>query len=416
MNRKLSFVFAALLAAACGGGIKHTKVTTPQLTDLKDAELAKVGRITSMRENGGTLFIGAEKGLAAVDGGGKVLWTIPLPEATARLVEADADGVVFDSFTADGVVEGGAVSAFLMGEMGDEPHFKDQQVGAATRDGKLLFTAPAKADITRMSPPGLSKDQFAISRGRDLEIFSRADGREVGRGELSGTSSLTDSVMLNASFNRPVFVGSSWYGAHLSNFVKLDTTGAERDRTRMWSLFLALENLTVGPMVFKDRMILGAAPAEGGKRPGIFAFDKDGGKDWKEFVDDKSSGAGALAANSKLLFAATNFHVAAMNEKGSTRWSQVNDHGGLYPSKYRGLRFMRNFGARRSQGQLLLADEKNVYVATSYQDHDALTVLNADTGEYQGSLALGTFVVDMAMVGPKIALATEDGLRFVDAL
>jgi hypothetical protein len=97
MLRKL-LSFALALAAACGGGIKHTKITKPAALEVDAQELAKVGRITSLRESGGTLFIGAAKGLAAVDASGRVLWTLALPDATARLVEADADGIAFDSF------------------------------------------------------------------------------------------------------------------------------------------------------------------------------------------------------------------------------------------------------------------------------------------------------------------------------
>lgn len=409
-------VCAALCAAACGGGIKHTRIVQPTSEDVSAAELAKVGRITSMRESGGTLFIGAEKGLAAVDASGKVLWTVELPAATARLIEADADGVAFDSFDADGVEQAGAVSAFLLGDLGDEPHFKDQTIGAATRDGKLLFTAPAKTGITRMSPPGLSKDGIAVSRGRGFFVYSRADGHELGSTAMGSEGGLGESIVLNASFNRPAFLNGSWYASHLSEFVKTDATGKEQDRTRMWSLFLALENLAVGPVVFKDRLVVGAAPSGAGKKPAVFGFDKDGGKDWKEFVDDKLSGVGSITSNSKLLYVATNFHVVAMSEKGSTKWEKVNGGGGLYPSKYRGLRFTQNFGARRSQGQLILADEKTVYVASKYQDGDALTALNAESGEYQGSLPLGTHVTDMAFVGGKIALATDDGLKLITPL
>src|SRR6266849_1091159 len=129
-----SLLLAVSLAAACGGGIKHTKITKPTTQEVDAQELAKVGRITSLRESGGTLFIGAEKGLAAVDGSGRVLWTLVLPEAAARLVEADADGVAFGSFNPAGIVEGSPLAQFLLGDLGDDPKFKDQTIGAATRD------------------------------------------------------------------------------------------------------------------------------------------------------------------------------------------------------------------------------------------------------------------------------------------
>ena len=112
-------------------------------------------------------------------------------------------------------------------------------------------------------------------------------------------------------------------------------------------------------------------------------------------------------------------HWRTREDPFSEVWDQVNKKGGLYPSKYQGLKYAKgtNHAARRSQGQLIVADEKNVYVATNLsKTSDALTVLNAKTGEYVGSLDLGTFVSDMALVGGKIALATDDGLKLVQAL
>jgi outer membrane protein assembly factor BamB len=269
-----------------------------------------------------------------------------------------------------------------------------------------------------MSPPGLSKDQIGLSRGRGFFVHSRADGHEVGGSGLINES-LADKWILNASFNRPAFLNGSWYVSHFSDFVKADTKGAQQDYTRLWRVLpvLGLDNVTIGPFLFKDRLICGNAPYEGGKKAVVFAFDKEGGKDWKEYVDDTASGVGSITANSDRLFVATNFHVKALDEKGNEKWDQVNSKGGLYPGKYRGLRFYQNHGARKSQGQFIVADEKNVYVATHLGDkQDALTVLNAKSGEYVGSLDLGTYVSDMAIVGAKIALATDDGLRLLDLL
>jgi hypothetical protein len=415
MIRK-AILLSALLAAC--GGVKHSVITHPTATDVGSEELARLGGITSLRENGGMLFVGAQRGVAAVDGAGKVLWTVALPDAMARLVEADADGVAWTSFNPDGVVEGSAVSHFLIGDLGDEPHYKDQAVGAATREGKLLFNTAAYVGITQMSPPGLNKDSLAVSRGRGFFVYSRADGHEIGKSPLLGDSSLADPLVLNGSFNRPAFFGGSWYVSHLGDFMKTDASGKEQDRTRIWNLFLALDNLTIGPMLVRDRLIVGSCPTASDKMPGLFAFDKEGGKDWKSIIDDKvgmsgKSGVGAIAANSKYIYAATNFRVVAVNDKGSMEWDQKNK-GGLHFSKYRGLRFTRNYGARPAQGQLIVADEKNVYVATSMgKKEDALTVLKADSGDYVGSLALGTFVSDMAIVGDRLALSTDDGLKFI---
>src|SRR5438270_3066238 len=340
MLRK-SLSLALALAAACGG-VQHTNVSKPTSQEVNAEELAKLGRITSLRENGGTLFIGAEKGIAAIDGSGKVLWTLEQPAAMARLHEADADGITITTFNGDGIAEGGAVAHFLIGDLRDEPHFKDQSVGPATRDGKLLFTAPAMKGVTQMSPPAMTKDQIGVSRGRGLFVYSRADGHEIGRSPLLAEL-LVDKWVLNASFNRPAFLNGAWYGSHLTDFVKADGKGEYQDRTRIWRILpvLGLDNLTIGPVLFKNRLICGNAPYEGDKKAVVFAFDKEGGKDWKEYIDDKASGVGSITANSERLFVATNFHVKAIDEKGSEVWDQVNKKGGLYPSKYRGLKYAK---------------------------------------------------------------------------
>jgi outer membrane protein assembly factor BamB len=93
----------------------------------------------------------------------------------------------------------------------------------------------------------------------------------------------------------------------------------------------------------------------------------------------------------------------------------VNKKGGLYPSANRGIRYIpgSSFGTRKSYGDLLVVAGGQVYVGTD-NGHDVITVLSAEDGSYVKTIDVGETLVSMAVVGDRLAVATDAGLHLLD--
>src|SRR6266550_4737086 len=109
-----SAALAAVLVAAGCGGIQHSNVVTPQILASGKIDTAKLGEVTSMRVANGKLYVGAQKGLASLDAGGKVLWEVVLPAVTVRLVDADAQNVAVTSYSVVGLDSAEGAKAFFL--------------------------------------------------------------------------------------------------------------------------------------------------------------------------------------------------------------------------------------------------------------------------------------------------------------
>lgn len=410
-------VLAAILAtASCGGGLSHTKVVDANVIE-KVSGLDKIGAVTAIRASGKTLYAAGSTGLAALSADGKVIWTLQLPDAEARLLDADESGIALTSFDLAGVDRAEGLKAFILGNVGDEPTAEHQTVAYVDPAGKLLWSIEAQKGATQMSAPALHGDQVAVSRGKGLFAYSRQDGHQIFMA-LIGGSDAVESMVLQSSFNRPVFSNGNWYAAHLNHLVRVDPKGAVQDDSRTFGLFSPFQNITAGLLSINDQVIFGNSPWKAGEPARLWATDKEGGNGWSEKLNKDGSGVGALATNGSTIFVATNFSLEAYTPGGSKQWAQHNGKGGLWHGRLRGVRYLGNafastFAVRRTQTQQMVADQKNVYITSAYKDADALTVLDAKSGEYVDSIDVKSSVVDMALVGPSLALATQDGLEFI---
>jgi hypothetical protein len=86
----------------------------------------------------------------------------------------------------------------------------------------------------------------------------------------------------------------------------------------------------------------------------------------------------------------------------------------------RGVRFADNWPWRYWGGQLLVTSGDKLYLATRHEVSkktwaDVITVLNKKDGSYVKTIDMKTDLVDMAVFGPRIAIATGQGLRFLAA-
>ena len=407
----------AMLAVACGGGISHTKVVDAKVL-ASVGGLEKLGTLTSIRSTDAAIYVAGESGAAAVDAQGKLLWTLELPYATERLIEADARGVAFTSFDLANVDRAEGLKSFIMGNAGDIPEYSNQTVAYASPAGKLLWSTRCEAAKAALSAPALSPDQVAVSRGATLTVFSRADGRQAWDSELATDGSGGSGLVLQASYNRPVFANGFWYAAHLNYLAKYDVGGKVLNTSRTFGLFTPFMNITGGLLASGEGVVFGNAPWNG-KRALLLASDKDGEKNWKEEVDDKHSGVSSLAINkSGTIFAATNFVVTAFSPSGSKQWQAGNGEGGLYPGSQRGVRyignsFAKNFAVRKSPAEQMVADERFVYITSRHDKSDVLTVLDAKSGTYFDSVTIGAEINDMAITPGSLALATGDGLKLI---
>jgi outer membrane protein assembly factor BamB len=415
-SRILAASALVLALASCGGGIAHTHVVNANVV-AKVTGLEKLGALTSMRESGGVLYLAGQSGLAALSDDGKVLWTLDLPPTLMRLVEADANGVAFTSFELTGVVQAEGLKAFVMGTTGDKPLYTGQTVGLVGKDGKLLWSNVVPSDWA-MSAPAMTGDQIAVSRGDKLYSYTRNDGHELFKSPLCTDKSGGSAVLIQSSYNRPVFNNGGWYAAHGNYFVRYDAAGKVLNASRGFGLFTPFQNVTAGPLGVDARVIFGISPWSNKTNAQLFSADKAGAKDWKEEIKDQSSGVSSLTINTTSLFAATNFHVVAFTRAGSMIWDAKNGKGGLYPGSRRGVRyvgnaFASNYALRKSQTTQMVADEHNVYITSGYHKGDVLTVLNAQTGQYVASIDPGALITDLAITSKSLAIATDEGLELI---
>ena len=253
-----------------------------------------------------------------------------------------------------------------------------------------------------------------MSRGDKLYSYRRSDGHELFNSPLCTDTSGGTGVLLQSSYNRPVFNNGGWYAAHGNYFVRYDASGKVLNASHGFGLFTPFQNVTAGPLSVDARVIFGISPWSNKKNAQLFSADNAGDKDWKEDIKDQASGVSSLTTNATSLFAATNFHVVAFTPSGSMIWDAKNGEGGLYPGSRRGVRyignaFASNYAVRKTQTTQMVADEHNVYITSGYHKGDVLTVLNAQTGKYVASIDPGAAITDLAITAKSLAIATDKG-------
>jgi PQQ-like domain len=406
---------AVLLAAGCGG-IQHSNVVSPQVLAAGKIDTAKLGEITSMRVANGKLYVGAQKGLASLDASGKVLWEISLPEVTARMVAADAQNIAVSSYSVVGLDAAEGAKAFFLGNLGNEPKFANAVVALFTEGGKPVW-AVNSPEQTALSAPALSPVSVGVGCGTSFAVFQRANGSVVAppMADITGfLGGVVKGMVAQAVRNRPVVFKDAFYVGFFTQLGKYDFSGKQISLQNGFGLFSPFENITVGPVVIEDKYLVFGTDRSTGNPGALFGADAEPSKEFKEAVKDKLSDPGSLYVVGDHLFVATNFHVVRFQDDGDVDWDVVNKKGGLYPSSFRGVRYVDgNLATRKSQADLMVATDDSVFVTSTHDDKDVITVLSAKSGEYVHTLNIGKPIVELGIIGDKLAVASFDGVDFL---
>lgn len=399
---------AAFVLNGCASGIRHSKVVDPVYQVQTSQDISKIGSVTSLKEVNSILYAGAQEGLAALDSSGKVLWTLSLPYAEWRFIDADEKNIAFTSYTITGKNE---EKGFFFIPVGKSVTAKDPTVGLATTSGSLVWSVESKSsEQSPLSPPALSKNRVGVTRYSAFALYDREDGKEFKQEKIGG---LFDSLRKTTALTRPVTVNNMFYVGRDNKFIMIDDNcSIVKDKTS-FGLFSPIMGVTAGPVVFKDKILFAREGipngSMGAQLPHLVAVDKNGGKLWDEKIKaitgENIYWVNALASNSKNVYVSTKLTLSAFNEKGSEKWLLWNKDGGLYSGAYRFV---------GSPGTQIVATDKYVYITSNWsKTADALTVLDAESGEYIESLKVNAQVLDMTKLGANIVLATNDGLKFI---
>lgn len=407
------------LSAGCGGGIRHTLIQDAVYADATPASLTTIAPVTSIREYGGVLYVGGVNGVAAVSPDGAVQWATTLPATTFRYLDVDDRGIAFTGYDLGDVDPGSGAKKWFLGTTADAPQYLNAIVGMLTPAGQVAWQKTSSV-ATALSPPALSPSKVGVLRGQSFAVFDRQSGAETSAEiDIPMAEGLNKGFIAQATRNRPLFWKGYFWGGFYSYLVKVDESGKLVEQKKGFGLFSPFLDITVGPIAFGDLLIFGTDRyAVGGgsvKKCVIFATDDEPSKEWKEAMGDTLSACGSLLVVGDRLYTASNFDVARWNKKGSDKWEAENYKGGLYPGSHRGVTYRgrANFATRKSPNQLLVATDTQVYVSSGYGEEDLITVLDAETGKYVRSIKPSIQVVDMALVGGRLALATYDGVRFL---
>lgn len=420
----------------CGAtGIRHAHVVDAIYPSSAALDIKTVGHVTSVSAFNGNLYIAGQDGIAAMDGSGKILWALPLPWGEIRLLDVDAGNVAFTVYTPGSTVKDGQTSLTLFKGFKVDS-FKDARFGLVTHNGELVWTADS-SEASKLSPPTLAKDTIGVTRINTFALLDRKTGKEIAKVDV-GASGLFGGLVKGASSQspcpKPVLANGAFYVAHFQNLLKIDAaSGKQLESRSRFGLFSPFIQITAGPIQFQDMLVFGNTHVI--KASYIFAANADLGEKWSEKITDKHkhlmadntfAGAASIASNNDQIFMATNFHIWAFDKKGNDLWERQNKDGGLYPGQYRGLQYGESlipeigwfsgnvWGTERYPGNQMIATDKKVYITSAYNQGDALTVLDAKSGDYIESIDTKTKILDMAIFGPKIALATTDGLKLME--
>ncbi|MDB4980171.1 MAG: hypothetical protein JWM82_923 [Myxococcales bacterium] len=402
---------AVLFSAGCGG-VQHSNVVSPQVLASGKIDTDQLGEVTSMRVANGKLYVGAQKGLASLDASGKVLWQVVLPAVTVRLIDADAQSVAVSSYSVVGLDTAEGTKAFFLGNLGNEPKYANAVVALFSEGGKPQW-AVNTPEQTALSAPALSPVSVGVSCGTSFAVFQRANGSVVAppMADTSGfLGGLAKGMISQAMRNRPVVFKNSFYVGFFNQLGKFDFAGKQLWLQGGFGLFSPFENITVGPLVVEDKVLVFGTDRSQGNPGNVFGADAEPSKEFKEVVKDGGSDPGSLTVVGDHFFLATNFTVTRFQDDGDKDWTAENKKGGLYPSSFRGVRYVDSLATRRSAGDQMVATDDAVFVTSSHDNKDVITVLSAKSGDYVHTLNVGKPIVELAIFGDKLAVASFDGI------
>ncbi|MDG0834234.1 hypothetical protein [Roseateles saccharophilus] len=440
--------------------ITHTKVVEPRVAAVVDPSQLQIGLPMSLAVVGQRLVVGGSEGVAMVEAGGKVLWTLKLPPATARQVAADDTQVAFTSFDAGGVDRSATLANPLLGgELGARYEFRNATIGLIDGEGRLLWSVPS-AEQAKLSPPALTAKTVGVVGVKTFAVYDRADGKPVAEplSVYTNVFGLMEGLVSQFPSRPAVVVGDVFHLVRNNFYKRVSASGKEVESTRTVGLMTPLEYMPAGPVALGDRIIFGNSPSDG-KQPMLLAAKTSGGFVWDERMDALvktgmlSSASDApmdLTVGGGNVYVATNFSVFCYSAAGRQQWRARNAKGGLFPSSLRGARYIGNSFERKVpvpksflSTSMLAATDERVYVATSYTGTavapeagasavsgdavegaeagkagrvraDAITVLDAKNGSYIESLwAPGQRILGMIVFGDTLAVTMGDGLKLL---
>lgn len=424
-------IYGSLLAAACVLAPAHAaevKRVPPSPASMALPDLSAIGQPHSVVVRNGVLYVGAREGLAAVDRGGQVLWTLKLPPMSTRQVEADAEHVAWSGAEVLGLVDGTGVTAALMW---NDPSRKIEVARAAaglvTLQGTPVWSVPIE-EPSALSVPTLSPQAVMVVGAKNARLLKRSDG-----------STLQDVVMwtnwLGISGNHvtrvavtpAVWQGEQFVVGHQNWFKKVDNKGEEQ---------LSARNnfgVTGGPIVCKDQVYVGQAAYPignifTGKKAHLAQIGAKGETTWRANLDDELGGVASLACGDELIYAATNSIVIAVSPAGKEVWEAHSERGvgQLFPGTHRGVVRVRDFfnnagpavaRAATAGRQMLLAGPW-LYITTrakpdASHPEDLITLLDAKTGAFAEAIEIKSSVIDMVPFGPDLVVVTGKGLQLM---
>jgi outer membrane protein assembly factor BamB len=139
--------------------------------------------------------------------------------------------------------------------------------------------------------------------------------------------------------------------------------------------------------------------------------------EWSDFID-KESGLGGMFVINNMVIVASNFVLAAYNNKGKNLWT--NDDIRL--AAMRGLRYHSTFGVCKTSNNFLVADEKFVYLASSIKVKknevikDNITIFDIKKGKEISvvEMAENELIIDVQLWNNNLLLITTNGLKVVN--
>lgn len=421
---------ALVMAGLLGAGparADDVKRIAPLAASMPAPDLAEIGRAHSLAVRNDTLYVGATGGLAAIDAGGKLLWTLKLPTVSSRHVEADAENVAYTSYDVVGLVAGGGAAAVLTwGDNARKLEIASADAGLVTLKGEPVWSTKFE-EPSALSVPTLGKTGVMVVGAKSMRLLDRAKGGKIADvGMFTNWLGVADSNVTRVAVTPAILVGDDFVASHQSWFKRVDANGGETFAARP-----KVQHAS-GPMLCKDRLVLGEmAYPQGniftGKKARFWAVGPKGEEIWKATIDDEVGGVGSLACNDELIFAAANALVVAVDAAGKQVWEATNDRSGrLFPGTYRGVIRVRDIfnnagpAVMRSvtAGRQMLVAGPYLYLTTRIAPdvkatEDLITVLDAKTGAFVEAYEVKTSVIDMAVFGKDLVLATGDGLKLI---
>lgn len=401
------------------------KRVPPAPATVTAPDLGTIGAPVSLLVKNDRLYVGTTAGLAVIGADGKVLSSVPLPAMSARGLDAEGDQVAYAGYAIKGLEAGTGLTAALMwGSPSDKLTVDSAEVGLVGADGKVLWSAKV-AEPSALSPPALGKGAIAVQASQTVNLYNRADGAASPPLTIfKDWLGISKNWVSRMPVSRPLWLGDEVFAGHQSYFKRVSAKGEDLDSTM--ELDKNFTVLTAGPLLCKDKIMLSEAGyPEGniftGKKARVYAANAKLKPVWYATTDEEYNGVGDLLCNDDLIFAVSNTNIAAFTHDGKEAWQFEGENAVFMFGTHRGI---------LKAGSLPVANQVNagrqaviagpyLYVTSrsgkkDFRDKpDDIAVFEAKTGKLLEQIETNARIVDMAVFGPNLALATEGGLRFI---